>query len=116
MQGSGDLDYLNQLDSMDDIEIIPGNLASYDSLLQDSTIDLDFVGTRLHAGVRAIQNKRRSIILGIDNRAEEKKKDLNLNVLSRSKISELENMINSDFETKINLNQHNIDSWRNQFK
>ena len=50
-------------------------LEAFDNLLE-SEIDLDYIGTRLHAGIRAIQKKRRSIIIGVDNRALEMQKTL----------------------------------------
>ena len=115
-QGSGDLEYLKTFRDIDDIEILGGNLFSYDKLLEDMNIDLDFIGTRLHAGIRALQKKRRAIILGIDNRAAEKSKDFNLNVLSRKNINKLEQLLKTEFETDININEKNITKWKSQFK
>ena len=48
--------------------------------------NIDYVGTRLHAGIRALQHKKRTIIIGIDNRAIEKAKDFNLTVIDRKNI------------------------------
>ena len=62
----------------------------------DSDKELDYVGTRLHAGVRAMQKGRRSIILSIDNRAREMGKDYNLNVIERNDIYKLEEYIYSE--------------------
>ncbi len=115
-QGSGDLEYIKTLNNVSNINILGGNLISYDELLDDKSISLDFIGTRLHAGIRALQKLRRTIILGIDNRAEEKKKDFNLNVLSRVDIDKLETFLKNDFETKIRINEENINIWRNQFR
>ena len=79
-------------------------------------INLDFIGTRLHAGIRALQKFRRTIILGIDNRATEKSKDFNLKVLQRDDIDKLNGIINNDFRTEININETNIKKWKDQFK
>ncbi|MDP3587814.1 MAG: polysaccharide pyruvyl transferase family protein [Sulfuricurvum sp.] len=114
-QGSGDLEYIKTLKNINNIEIIGGNLFSYDELLDDASIDLDFIGTRLHAGIRALQKSRRTIILGIDNRAEEKSKDFNLKVLARKDIDKLEEMLKDDFLIEININEENINQWKKQF-
>lgn len=115
-QGSGDLKYLNTMKNINNIEILGGNLFSYDELLDDVSIDLDFIGTRLHAGIRALQKSRRTIILGIDNRAEEKSKDFNLKVLSRRDIIQLEDILQNDFSTDIKIHEENIIKWERQFK
>lgn len=115
-QGSGDLEYLKSIKNINNIEILGGNLSSYDRLLENEDISLDFVGTRLHAGIRALQKKRRTIILGIDNRAKEKSKDFNLKVLNREDMEYLENLIISSFDTEIRINEKNINIWKNQFK
>jgi polysaccharide pyruvyl transferase WcaK-like protein len=111
-QGSGDLKYIKSLSSIENIEILGGNLFSYDELLENKDLSLDYIGTRLHAGIRALQKSRRTIILGIDNRAEEKSKDFNLKVLSRKDIEQLENMLKNDFDTSISINEENINRWK----
>jgi len=114
-QGSGDLEYIQSLEGTNHLKIIGGNLPSYDRLLNDDSIAIDFVGTRLHAGIRALQNMRRSIVIGIDNRAEEKSKDFNLKVLPRNEVGSLAEVINSEFVTDIKLNVKNINVWKSQF-
>ncbi len=115
-QGSEDYEYIKSFEEIKNIKIIGGNLQSLDKLLEDNSLSLDYVGTRLHAGIRSLQKLRRSIILGIDNRAKEKSKDFNLKVLSRENIFELENMIENDFIINIKLNEYNINKWKSQFK
>lgn len=63
-----------------------------------------------------MQKKRRTIIISIDNRAEEMSKDYNINIIKRDNISRLEELINSNIETKINLPIENINKWIQQFK
>ncbi|MGL6364348.1 hypothetical protein ACSZMZ_00030 [Aeromonas veronii] len=59
---------------------------------------------------------RRTIIIGIDNRALEKKKDFNINVIERHNISKaLEVEIKRDFETNITINEKNIEKFKAQF-
>ena len=115
-QGSEDYEYIKSFKGLKNIKIIGGNLRSLDNLLEDNNLSLDYIGTRLHAGVRSLQKFRRSIVLGIDNRAKEKSKDFNLKVLPRENISELENIIRSNFVTNIKLNEDNISKWKNQFR
>src|SRR5699024_9456661 len=95
LQGSNDFNYFNSFDNdiKEGIQIIPANLSLYNNFLD--THDCDFVGTRLHAGIRAMQKKKRTIILSVDNRAREMGRDFNLNVLDRKNIQELEAFINN---------------------
>ena len=98
---------------MSSIQIIPHNLKSYDSLLEND--EVDFIGTRLHAGIRAIQFKQRSIIIGIDNRALEMGKDFNIPVLKRLELDELHKLIQADLEVDISIPLENINKWKSQF-
>lgn len=117
IQGYKDFEYLQSLDvlSLSDIEIIPPRLQKYDLLL-DSEEELDYIGTRLHGGIRALQKKRRTIIIGIDNRAKEKQKDFNLPVLDRTEIHKLEELIYSEIPTTIKIPKNEINKWKEQFK
>jgi polysaccharide pyruvyl transferase WcaK-like protein len=114
-QGSGDLAYINDLGIPSIATVLPPKLESYNQLLENYE-SLDFVGTRLHAGVRAMQKKRRTIILGIDNRAFEKAKDFNIKVCARDRLDDLKKLIQEDFTTEINLPTENIKRWKSQFQ
>ncbi|WP_117236265.1 polysaccharide pyruvyl transferase family protein [Vibrio maerlii] len=113
-QGSGDLLYLNQL-STSGISILPASLESYDDLLV-SDIEVDFVGTRLHAGIRALQHRRRAKIVAIDNRAIEKHKDFNIPIILPNQIGrEMQAGLQEPITTDIRLPQKEIDLWLGQF-
>ncbi|MBN2331736.1 MAG: polysaccharide pyruvyl transferase family protein [Deltaproteobacteria bacterium] len=116
-QGSGDLAYVKKL-MRDDwharITIIPSHLQAFDSLLEHSH-SLDYVGTRLHAGIRALQKSRRTIIVGIDNRALEKQRDFNLKVCHRNNAVALTEAIEGSFQTQIRLPSECIEKWKLQF-
>lgn len=113
IQGTKDYEYFKELNyNNDKIQLVLPNLKSYDAILEKN---IDYVGTRLHAGIRALQKGRRTIIIAIDNRAIEKEKDFNLKCISRDKIEELSNLINSSFSTEINIPIENIKRWKNQF-
>ncbi len=117
LQGAYDENYFDSLNPelTKNIVKIPGLLQRYDQFLEENE-DADFVGTRLHAGIRAMQKCRRAIIIGIDNRAMEMKKDYGLPVLERENIDALAEYINTPFETKIGLDFDLIQKWKAQFK
>lgn len=112
-QGARDFAYFKSLNLSNDINIINPSLIAYDNFL--ATTNTDYVGTRLHGGIRALQFKRRTTIIAIDNRARELKRDFNLPVLDELDINQLENLIQSHIETDINLPFKNIKFFLRQF-
>lgn len=114
VQGSEDFDYFNTFNNINNIKIISPNLKAYENILNDKNID--YVGTRLHAGIYALRHKVRSIIIAIDNRAKDMSKTYSLNTIDRNNIDELSKMINSDFKTNIKINTKEIEKWKSQFK
>jgi len=116
LQGLGDYQYLVDLGiaSNNKLVIIPPNLSSYEKILQ--TVDLDYIGTRLHAGIKAIQMKRRSLILSVDNRATEISSDIGLPVVDRTDYFAIEQFIESRRVTAIHLPITSINRWRQQFE
>lgn len=114
-QGSEDLEYINELLNIQkNYKIISPNLETYEDFLQSN--ECDFIGTRLHGGIKALQNKKRTIIIGIDNRAIEMS-EIGLPVIKRENIEkDLENMINSNLEIDINLPIESIENWKAQFE
>lgn len=116
-QGTHDNEYLNALGFASQVELIPSSLSAYSQLLSDGSLSLDYVGTRLHGGIYALKHKRRSIIVGVDHRANEMGKDLNLPVVDRyAPDGILENMIINEFETRVTLPLENIQKWCSQFR
>ena len=113
MQGTNDLDYLHDLSiNMNLLEIIPPSLSQFDKILEG---DIDYVGTRLHAGIRALQKKKRSIIISIDNRARELQIDYNIPCIERSNLQGLELLINNKLTTEIIIPIEKINHWKAQF-
>lgn len=115
IQGYDDYEYLKSLTDIRNIKIIPYSLQAYkEALAQPNT---DYVGTRLHAGIYAMRHQVRSIILSVDNRADDMVQTYNLPVVKRSNIEiELEPKINSDFNTQIELPLEEIELWKGQFR
>lgn len=115
IQGSKDLAYLRGLGVLPKIDhVIPPRLEAFDHVLDET--DIDYVGTRLHAGIRALQKARRSIILAIDNRAIEISKDVKLPVVNRENLHELDALINADLPLKIQINSDAIEQWKTCLK
>ena len=114
VQGFDDYEYLKTLKNIENINIISPSLEAYDEFLKNN--ECDYIGTRLHAGIKAMQRYKRTIILVVDNRTRSMKRDYNLNCIEREKIeTELENCINDVIETKVKLNEKNIEIWKGQF-
>jgi len=114
LQGAGDYTYLKEWVGKD-VEFVEPSLQAYDQILDDSTFACDYLGTRLHAGIRAMQKKRRSFIVSVDNRATEMGRDFNLPVFERLKLEELEKSLCNEYATRIHLPQENIRRWKEQF-
>ena len=115
LQGKQDEAYLHTLEVPANLTTIPSTLDAYEAVLQQGNVD--YVGTRLHAGIHALNCKIRSIILAVDNRATEMGNDIQLPVIQRSDIgASLEAKIQQDFKTDIQINQANIERFKAQFR
>lgn len=115
IQGRKDNDYIKTFNNTDSIKIVKPTLQDYTDILNSG--DIDYVGTRLHAGIYAMRNRRRSIIVVVDERAREINKSNNLVCLEYDKLtSDLENLINSEFATDIHMPADKINQWKAQFK
>ncbi len=113
IQGSRDYQYIKSFENIDNIKMVNPNLKSYDNILN---MDIDYVGTRLHAGIFAMQHKCRSIIIAVDNRALDIREKYNINCFLRTEIDKIEKVINSEFETKVHIDEEKINAWKSQFK
>lgn len=118
IQGSKDLTYIKSL--LNDSEIrrvhlIGPSLDAYDRCLR-SDGSLDYVGTRLHAGIRALQMKRRCLIIGVDNRAMEMQRDFNLPVLARDRMDELGEVLQGSIAARPRIPFDTIAAWCDQFR
>jgi hypothetical protein len=113
IQGTEDLEYLNSLKNIENIRLVNPNLESYSEVLNRK--DIDYVGTRLHAGIYAMQHMTRSIILIIDNRTRDMQESYGLKAIERTDINDLDKMIKSEFKTDLRINKDKIDLWKSQF-
>lgn len=114
LQGQNDLTYIRELGYEDKVEMIESTLEAYDSVLEME--DLDYVGTRLHAGIRALSKGHRSLIVSIDNRAECISADTGLPIIQREDVAvALCDRVNDSLSTNIIMPWENIICWREQF-
>jgi hypothetical protein len=113
VQGINDIDYLHSIYKQSkSIILVNPSLNAFDEILKDPNIE--YLGTRLHAGIRALQKGKRSQIVAVDNRAFEISKDTNLNVVKRENVEDILNFINKSYTTKILLPIENIAKWKKQ--
>ena len=78
--------------------------------------DTDYVGTRLHGGFYVMCHSWRSIIIAIDERSREINKSNNLVCIDKKELSQLPELINSEFETRVDMDYNAINSWKSQFE
>lgn len=116
LQCYDDFQYLNSFGELaEGVQVVSPTLEAYTKLLLSG--DIDYVGTRLHGGIKALNMGCRSLILAVDNRATEIAKDTNLPVLNRkTEVQILEDRINAPWATEIVLPVDNIRRWKEQFK
>jgi len=96
------------------LTFIDPSIEALDDLLRGESVD--YIGTRLHAAIRALQHKRRTIIIGIDNRGIEMGNNFKLPIVPRERIDiELEEKINGAWPTEVELDQKAIIKWKSQF-
>ena len=98
----------------DDVVILEPSLAAYDALLREAP-SLDYVGNRLHGGIRALQHGRRAIIVEIDNRAREMGRDFNLPTVERDDFARLEAMIDGALDIDVRPPTGAVADWKRQF-
>ncbi|WP_158240700.1 polysaccharide pyruvyl transferase family protein [Telmatospirillum siberiense] len=111
-QQNQDLPYLHEIGVRDFVPI-PPDVAAYDRILEEE--DVDFVGARLHGGIRALQHERRALIIPVDNRAAEISISTALPVASRDDPQAVERWITHPNPTAIILPTESIERWKGQF-
>lgn len=115
LQGSRDLPYYQSLEgNWKNIVLVNPQLKEYDDTL--NMPDIEYVGTRLHAGIRALQHSKRSMIIAVDNRAREKKIDFNLPVIERENQDALPSLIFNERITDIHIPEEAIAQYLDQFR
>lgn len=116
-QGRNDTEYLKSILGKNDFEkinILPPSLMHLKAFLEQNE-DVDYVGTRLHAGIFSLMHCKRSIIMSLDHRADMMNRDFGIPTLDRRNIDSLDELINGGLKININVPHQNINRWKNQF-
>lgn len=93
-----------------EIKIVPPRLKLYDDLLKSRNVD--YVGTRLHGGIRALQFGRRALIIAVDSRALSFGRDFNLPVVPFEQVNRLDSVIWEKRKIKLKLPISHIKRFR----
>jgi polysaccharide pyruvyl transferase WcaK-like protein len=108
-----DAEYLDKL-GFGDLPVAGATKKTYTHFLRHE--DVDVVGTRLHGGIRALQEKKRALILAVDNRAAEISRDTSLPVIPRTEEDAIVNWIEGAPEISMQLPIGAIETWKKQFE
>lgn len=112
-QGRGDESYIRELDFP--VKHIAHSLSALDEFIQ-SGISFDYVGTRLHGGIRCLRERKRALVIEVDNRAREIAQDTNLQTVARDNFTYVKQWIDGSPAPNIQLDREAIETWRNQFR
>lgn len=113
-QGDRDEAHFNTLQyDAEKVEILPRTLKAFEAILRKGGVD--YVGTRLHGGIHALNHGVRTIVIEVDNRAAEIARDTGLPTVPASNIDELPEAIRSNFKTEITMPWDSIEKWKKQF-
>ncbi|TAK98630.1 MAG: polysaccharide pyruvyl transferase family protein [Rhodospirillaceae bacterium] len=107
-----DIPYVRDLGIEGFIPLRP-DIAEFNRLLDE--VDVDFVGARLHGGIRSLQRGRRGLIIPVDNRATEISKSTDLPVASRDDPESVARWILNPRPTHLVLPWAAIRRWKDQF-
>lgn len=114
-QGLYDADYLRTLTDDSSIRVLPATVDAYEAFLRQSG-DADYVGTRFHGGIFAMRHKVRCILLSVDERMNDMKNSVPNNILSRENVPDLlEEKLNGEIRTVVDLDFDAVAKWKRQF-
>lgn len=111
-QSIRDASYARELTG--DFDLLTPTLSAYEHLLESTAID--YIGTRLHGGVRAFQTGHWGLIVAVDNRAVEIGRDTDLPVFTRGDRTAIADALSSRDLVTIKLPHRSIQEWRTQFE
>ena len=119
-QGRNDFEYLRSLEIFQKnkkrFHILEHNIDIYLNILETNSGSVDFIGTRLHGGIKCMDYKIQSLVIAIDNRALEMGKNINLPIAPRNNHSDIINWIQGKKSSGIViLPKENIKKWTKQF-
>ncbi len=94
--------------------MINRSIAAFEELL-NSEVTFDYIGTRLHGGIKCLIARKRTLILEIDNRAKEIALNTGLPTSQRADFSYINQWIDGPSITNIKIDVDSINSWKTQF-
>ncbi len=119
-QGPADADYLQSLsvyrDNSTQFYLLPYNFEEFKNYTANN--EFNYIGTRLHCGIRCMQLQQPALIIGIDNRAVEIANDTLIPVVKRNDVETIETWMKGGqiFNTQTTIPHHEISRWKAQFK
>lgn len=112
-QGKGDMKYALELGFSG--TMLDYSLEALDQLLCNEPL-LDYLGTRLHGGVRCLKAGKRCLTIEVDNRAREIACDTDLPTVVRGDFEAIQKWIQGSKPFRLKLPGKEISRWRAQFK
>lgn len=112
-QGSHDKAYLEEL-GFDGV-MLDRSLAGLDDFVRSGN-SFDYIGTRLHGGIRCLQNDKRALIIEVDNRATEIARDTNLPTVKREDFDFIEKWIGCSEPLNLRLQTGAQQQWRDRLR
>lgn len=111
-QGRGDEAYVKSLGFVN-IPVIR-ELRAFRETLEHQNVS--YCGTRLHAGIAALQHGRPTLIVAVDNRSTEISRDTGLAIIQRRDIAALTQRLEGTSATRLNLPREAIHTWQSGFR
>ncbi|WP_191834796.1 polysaccharide pyruvyl transferase family protein [Gordonia ajococcus] len=111
-QGVKDEEYCRRM-KFDSLQFGDVSLAWFDEALDSG--EFDYIGTRLHAGIRAHQKRANSLIVAVDNRALEISRDTGLPVVTRDEVIADSGVLEVPHDVNLTLPADAISEWKDQF-
>lgn len=114
-QGDGDLAYIRKIQLPANVHVLERGVDSLNVALEGR----DYVGTRLHAGVRAAQRGSAALVIAVDNRGIEIGRDIGFPVVARDgglRPFDSAYSYYSDNEPTITIPFQSIDQWSMRFR
>lgn len=93
---------------------IRASTAAYTRFLAEN--DVDYVGSRLHGGIRALQRGKRTLVLAVDNRARDIAAHTGLPSAPHGDLAAIRAWIETPAPTRLALPEAEIAAWKAQFR
>jgi exopolysaccharide biosynthesis predicted pyruvyltransferase EpsI len=117
-QSSLDSTYISTLPAFKNnrskFKLLDHKLSEFYSLI--SSVKLNYIGNRLHGGIKCLASDQPAMIISLDNRAIEMCKSIHLNVAERDDFSLVKKWISNEYvPPPVTLPLENIKHWKTQF-